>query len=200
MKVFRFYPCTEIWKISFEQGIERHSSLVSHDCARHSLDTCVECCLFAQRSSRTSVQIDEVLHTFLLLASKWSQEAELTPNANLIMSDLLSMGLFWFFLLAQFFTFYMLRTSRSWGGANKVIPVIMEFIASICSIALIVLLVFIFIRISPWWYGLVMIIAGIIIPPLLPTGKIGEIYVALVGMIGAPLFVVLSFLKVFAVF
>ncbi len=65
MKVFRFYPCTEIWKISFEQGIERHSSLVSHDCALHSLDTCVECCLFAQRSSRTSVQIDEVLHTFL---------------------------------------------------------------------------------------------------------------------------------------
>lgn len=70
MKVFRFYPCTEIWKISLEQGIERHSSLVSHDCAPHSLDTCVECCLFAQRSSRTSVQIDEMLHTFLSVILK----------------------------------------------------------------------------------------------------------------------------------
>lgn len=79
------------------------------------------------------------------------------------------------------------------------IPRVMTIVSFICSIAILVLLVFVFIRVKPWWYGLVMIAGGFIVPALLPIGKGGETIVAMIGIVGAPLFVVLSFLKVFAV-
>ena len=115
------------------------------------------------------------------------------------MKELLSMGLLWFYVLAEVFVFFMKRTTSDWRGANQVMPVIMTAVWTICSIALIVLIVFVFIRIRPWWYGVVMIVAGFLISSLLPIGKTGETIVSIIGIVGAPLFVVLSFLKVFAV-
>lgn len=109
------------------------------------------------------------------------------------------MGLFWFYVLAEIFTYFMQRTFSSWKGANQVIPMIMTIVSFICTIALIVLLVFVFIRVKPWWYGVVMAIAGFIISALFPIGKTGETIVATIGIVGAPLFVALSFLKLFAV-
>ena len=115
------------------------------------------------------------------------------------MMELFSMGLFWFFLLAEIFTFFMQRTFSTWQGANQTTPAIMTVVSFICTIALIVLLIFILIRVRPWWYGLVMLFAGFIIPTILPIGKSGETVVAMIGIVGAPLFTVLSFLKVFSV-
>jgi hypothetical protein len=115
------------------------------------------------------------------------------------MSELLSMGLFWFFILAELFTFFMQRTTRDWRGANQVVPEIMSLVWMLCGIALLVLIVFIFIKVKPWWYGLVMLAAQFILSTCLPVGKTGEIIIAMIGIIAAPLFVILSFLKVFAV-
>ena len=115
------------------------------------------------------------------------------------MIELLSMALFWFFILAELFTFFMQRTFSSWKGENQVIPQIMTVVSFICTIALLVLIVFVFIKVRPWWYGLVMIVAGFILQVLIPLGKTGESIVATIGIVGAPLFVVLSFLKVFAI-
>ena len=109
------------------------------------------------------------------------------------------MSLFWFFILADFLVFFMQRTAKTWKGANQNIPLFISLIANICSVAIIVLLVFIFIKVKPWWYGLVMIAVGYITPLFLPPLKTVEVIVSLIGMVAAPLFVVLSFLKLFAV-
>lgn len=115
------------------------------------------------------------------------------------MKELLSMGLLWFYVLAETFVFFMKRATRDWRGANQTMPVIISTVWIICSIALFVLIVLIFIKVSPWWYGVVMLVAGFLISTFLPIGKTGETIVAILGIVGAPLFVVLSFLKVFAV-
>lgn len=109
------------------------------------------------------------------------------------------MGLFWFFILAEVFTFFMQRSFSSWKGANQVIPSIMTIVSFVCMIAIVVLLIFVFIRVRPWWYGLVMLAGGFLIPAILPIGKTGETIVGIMGIVGGPLFVVLSFLKLFAV-
>lgn len=115
------------------------------------------------------------------------------------MKELLSMGLFWLFILAEVFVFYMKRTFSTWSGANQTTPIVMTAVSLVCSIALLVLIVFVFIKVSPWWYGLVMLLGGFIIPAVIPIGKTGETIIAMVGIVGAPLCVVLSFLKLFAV-
>ena len=109
------------------------------------------------------------------------------------------MGLFWFYILAEVFTYYMQRAYRDWRGSNQTIPDIMSMIFPLCWIALIVLLVFIFIRVKPWWYGLVMVAAEFIVSTFLPVGKTGETIIGIIGIVAAPLFIVLSFLKLFAV-
>lgn len=116
------------------------------------------------------------------------------------MIELFSMGLFWFFIFAELFTFLMQRVSGSWKGLNQIVPQIMTIVSFICFIAVLVLLVFIFIKVKPWWYGLVMFAAGFILQVLIPLRKTGETIVAMIGIVAAPLFIVLSFLKVFAVF
>ena len=115
------------------------------------------------------------------------------------MRELFSMGLFWFFVLADLFVFFMQRTTRDWRGLNQVVPEIMTLVWTLCATALLVLTVFVFIMIKPWWYGLVMIASGFILPSLIPPIKTVEIVIAMIGIVAAPLFVVLSFLKVFAV-
>ena len=109
------------------------------------------------------------------------------------------MGLFWFFVLAEFFIFFIQRAVRDWRGANQVIPVIMKLIFVLCNTAMLALTVFIFIKVQPWWYGLVMIGVGYVLPMLAPPGRTVDLILGMVGMFAAPLFVVLSFLKVFAV-
>ena len=115
------------------------------------------------------------------------------------MRELLSMGLFWYYIMAGLFTFFMQRTIKNWSGANQILPAIMSVISFICWIATIVLTVFIFIKVKPWWYGLVMLVVDFIVSSFFPVGKTGETILAIIGMIGGPLFIVLSFLKLFAV-
>jgi len=93
----------------------------------------------------------------------------------------------------------MQRATREWRGMNQNIPLVMTIIWEICSIALLVLLVFIFIKVRPWWYGLIMIVAGYVLPILLPPIKSLETVVAMIGLVCAPLFTVLSYLKLFAI-
>ena len=109
------------------------------------------------------------------------------------------MGLFWFVVLADFFIFYLQRAVRDWRGLNQTMPEIMQLIFILCQTAWVILMVFVFIRVRPWWYGLVMIAAGYIVPMLLPPNKTLELIVAVIGIVAAPAFVVLSYLKVFAV-
>ena len=115
------------------------------------------------------------------------------------MKELFSMGLFWFFVLAEFFIFFIQRAVRDWRGANQVIPEIMKLIFVLCQTAMIVLIIFVFIKVHPWWYGLVMIGVGYVLPMLVPPGRTLDLILGMVGMIAGPLSVVLSFLKVFAV-
>lgn len=115
------------------------------------------------------------------------------------MKELLTMGLFWLFILAEVFVFYLQRTFSTWRGANQTMPTIMTAVSLICSIAILILIVFIFIKVRPWWYGLVMLLCGFIIPAIIPIGKTGETIVAMIGIVGAPLCVTLAFLKLFAV-
>ena len=69
MKVFRFYPCTEIWKISIaSRESNALITLFGTSCDMHSIHTGVEYCLFDAWSSRTTVQVKELLHTFLYIA------------------------------------------------------------------------------------------------------------------------------------
>lgn len=109
------------------------------------------------------------------------------------------MGLFWLFILAEVFVFYMKRTFSTWKGANQTTPAIMTVVSFVCSVAILVLIVFVFLKITPWWYGLVMLIGGFIIPAVIPIGKTGETIVAMVGIVGAPLCIIFSFLKLFSV-
>ena len=97
------------------------------------------------------------------------------------------------------FIFYMQRTFSTWKGANQTTPVVMTIVSFVCSVAILVLIVFVFIKVKPWWYGLVMLLSGIIIPSIIPIGKNGETITAMIGIVGAPLCVVLCFLKLFAV-
>ena len=109
------------------------------------------------------------------------------------------MGLFWLFVLAEIFVLSMMGTSANWRGLNQKIPAIMATVATICWAALAVLIVIVFIKVRPWWYGLVMLAIQLMVPLLMPFGKIGGAIVAAIGTVAGPIFVVLSFLKVFAV-
>ena len=63
-----FYPWTEIWKIYEYRDISGFHHLVLFDRAFCTITIRVWGCLFVFRSSRTSVQINARLHTFVLYA------------------------------------------------------------------------------------------------------------------------------------
>ena len=74
---------------------------------------------------------------------------------------------------------------------------IMVILGALCRIALIVLLILIIIE-EVWWYALIMFVVGFVLGVVIPLGERAEYVVAHLGIVLAPLFVVLGFVSLYA--
>ena len=72
MKVYRFFPCSEIWTISKRKD-SIHSTLVWHVLSQEVYPYLCGACLFPFGQSRATEQINDELHTFYIFTSRfWS--------------------------------------------------------------------------------------------------------------------------------
>lgn len=101
----------------------------------------------------------------------------------------------YYYLLATFFAFVMLRASKSFNGSSAVLPVLYTMIGGACNLACFVFLVLGFWFMPHWWYPIVFVLLGIA-TALIP---IPDAIASLIGIVVAPVFSVLMYLSMFGI-
>lgn len=101
----------------------------------------------------------------------------------------------YYFLLASFFSYIMLRGADTFKGTSQIIPLIYQVIGGVCGFATIPFLILGFWFMPHWWYPIVFFLLEFVAAAIPLPATIAS----MIGIVAAPAFTVLMYLSLFGI-